>query len=35
MLDDMKEAGKNIGRGIWHAWDTLSEGWRELLGRSS
>lgn len=35
MLDSLKQAGKNIGREISHAWENLSEGWRELLSRSS
>lgn len=35
MLDNLKEAGKNIGRELGRAWENLSEGWRELLSRSS
>lgn len=35
MLDSLKEAGKNIGRELNRAWESLSEGWRELLSRSS
>lgn len=35
MLDSLKQAGKNIGREIGHTWENLSEGWRELLSRSS
>ena len=35
MLDSLKQAGKNIGRDIGRAWGNLSEGWRELLSRSS
>ena len=35
MLDSLKQAGKHIGREIGHAWESLSEGWRELLSRSS
>jgi HSP20 family protein len=35
MLDSLKQAGKNIGREINRAWESLSEGWRELLSRSS
>jgi len=35
MLDSLKQAGKNIGREIGHTWESLSEGWRELLSRSS
>lgn len=35
MLDSLKEAGKNIGRELSRTWENLSEGWRELLSRSS
>ena len=35
MLDSLKQAGRNIGREINRAWENLSEGWRELLSRSS
>lgn len=43
MLDSLKHAGMNIGRelgrelgrGLGRAWEGLSEGWRELLSRSS
>ena len=35
MLDSLKEAGRNIGRELNRAWESLSEGWRELLSRSS
>ena len=35
MLDNLKQAGKNIGRELGRAWENLSEGWRELLSRSS
>jgi HSP20 family protein len=35
MLDSLKQAGKNIGREFGRTWDNLSEGWRELLRRSS
>jgi HSP20 family protein len=35
MLDSLKQAGKNIGREINRAWESLSEGWRELLSRGS
>jgi len=34
MLDSLKQTGKNIGREIGRAWESLSEGWRELLSRS-
>ena len=35
MLNTLKETGKNLGREINRAWDNLSEGWHELLSRSS
>lgn len=35
MLNSLKQTGKNIGREIGRAWENLSEGWRELLSRSS
>jgi len=35
MLDSWKQAGKNIGRGFSHTWESLSDGWKELLRRSS
>lgn len=35
MLNSLKEAGKNIGQEISRAWESLSEGWRELLSRSN
>ncbi len=35
MLNTFKETGKNLGREISRAWDKLSEGWHELLSRSS
>jgi HSP20 family protein len=35
MLDTLKQAGKNIGRELGRTWENLSEGWRELLSRSS
>ena len=35
MLDSLKQAGKNIGRELSRTWENLSEGWRELLNRSS
>lgn len=34
MLDSLKQAGKNIGRGLGRTWESLSEGWRELLSSS-
>ncbi len=35
MLDSLKEAGKNIGHELNRAWESLSQGWHELLSRSS
>lgn len=35
MLDSLKQTGKKIGREIGRAWDDLSDGWREMLGRSN
>lgn len=35
MLDSLKQTGQDIGREISRAWNSLSEGWRELLSRSS
>lgn len=35
MLNSLKQTGKIIGREISRAWENLSEGWRELLSRSS
>lgn len=35
MLDSLKQAGKNVGRELGRTWENLSEGWRELLNRSS
>lgn len=35
MLDALKNTGKNMGHEIRRAWESLSEGWRELLSRSS
>lgn len=34
MLNSLKQTGKNIGREISRAWESLSEGWHELLSRS-
>ena len=34
MLDSLKETGRALGREIGRAWDTLSDGWHELLSRS-
>lgn len=35
MLDNLKMAGKNIGRELGRTWENLSDGWRELLSRGS
>lgn len=35
MLDNLKEAGRNLGREFTRTWESLSEGWRELMSRSS
>lgn len=35
MLDSLKQAGRTVGRELSRAWESLSEGWRELLSRSS
>ncbi|MDD2881798.1 MAG: Hsp20/alpha crystallin family protein [Rhodoferax sp.] len=35
MLNSLKQTGQTIGSEISHAWESLSEGWRELLNRSS
>jgi HSP20 family protein len=35
MLNSLKKTGEKIGHEIGHAWDSLSEGWRELLSRGS
>lgn len=35
MLNSIKQTGKNIGHEISRAWESLSEGWHELLSRSS
>jgi HSP20 family protein len=35
MLENLKQAGKSIGREFGRAWENLSDGWRELLSRSS
>jgi len=34
MLNNLKQTGKNIGRELTRAWESLSEGWNELLSRS-
>jgi HSP20 family protein len=35
MLDSLKQTRQTIGREISRAWESLSEGWHELLSRSS
>ena len=35
MLDALKQTGKDIGQDISRAWENLSQGWHELLSRSS
>ncbi len=35
MLDSLKQAGKQIGRGLSRTWGNISEGWRELVHHSS
>lgn len=35
MLNSLRQTGRNIGREINRAWDSLAEGWRELFARSS
>lgn len=34
MLHSLQRFGKEIGREVGRAWESLSEGWRELLTRS-
>lgn len=34
MLNSLKKASQEVGREIHRAWDSLSDGWRELLSRS-
>jgi len=35
MLNSLKQTGKNVGRELSHVLESVSEGWRELLSRSS
>ncbi|TCV90141.1 Hsp20/alpha crystallin family protein [Sulfurirhabdus autotrophica] len=35
MLDSLRKVGKEIGRELNRTWENLSDGWRELLSRSS
>lgn len=34
MLDSLKTTGKSLGREFNRAWESLADGWRELLSRS-
>lgn len=35
MLESLKQTGKNISHELSKAWDSLSDGWRDVLNRSS
>jgi HSP20 family protein len=35
VLNSLKETGKNLGHELSQAWGSLSDGWHELLSRSS
>ena len=35
MLESLKQAGKDISRGLSRTWENISEGWRELVHHSS
>lgn len=35
MLDTLKDKGKTLGHELGHAWEVMSEGWREISHRSS
>ena len=35
VLESLKHTGKTIGQEVSRAWEGLSDGWRELLSRSS
>ncbi|SCY72985.1 heat shock protein Hsp20 [Nitrosospira sp. Nl5] len=35
MLDSLKHAKRNIGRGLSRTWESISEGWHELVHHSS
>ena len=35
MLNSLKQTSQTLGREINRAWETVSDGWHELLGRSS
>jgi HSP20 family protein len=34
MMNTLKQTGRNMGREITRAWESLSSGWHELLSRS-
>ena len=34
MLSSLKQAGKQIGRGLSRTWENIAEGWRELVHHS-
>ena len=34
MLPSLKQAGKQIGRGLSRTWENIAEGWRELVHHS-
>ena len=34
MLESLKRVGKDVGRELGRAWESLSDGWREMLTRS-
>lgn len=35
MLQSLQQIGKEIGRDIARGWESLTDGWRELLSRSA
>lgn len=35
MLDTLRQAGKNVGRELSRTWENLSDGWHDLVNRSS
>jgi HSP20 family protein len=35
MFETLQQYGKELGKGLARAWENLSDGWRELLTRSS
>lgn len=34
MLDSLKQMGRNVGRELTGAWESLADGWHELISRS-